>query len=613
MRHQYKNDKFNLKSNKYNLKTMPRPVAVYNVSDSALSELPLLIKIQKLSGVKDFVIALLKGVKVNNSQELTREQLSTALSSHKAKKTENSPEKPLSTANSMVSRRIKELESLGCVKVKSEYRKIGEGRRKYTVHEFISFEGLLQYLRGPTTLSPAPQGRPKNNDLIVYSEFLENKGLIKLEADGQVVPYAEGAFSILESASRSKYDNDEVIRCRYIIKRDDYVDITASTSTKEGSGIMFSSDLRVIHTLNGMLKQSYHDQQADMFDDDFPVRFIGEYCFFDLTRLTAEIGLAPNVKENRENVARMIERLKDTTYDVDATHSEYWRQKYMPNEGFSRADYRYITEFYQAEAYFERHGDNGLPPDFDKERFKERFYVVKFHSLIYKAMTTPKLAFISHDSLKSERLDMVHRLNNWVKPVVGVRQRSVPQDHHQYTLDIFHQRVRPASRLDNFERQFLNMARRQNKKEIRSLYEETREITFGLKGELVEGGIFWLNGYYFKIEINAELAKEIYRKTRTIKKRRKKIYPVITIWRDVKDKIVGDDSDHNRALKRQVNELESNLSFGNEVSWNSAKSKASMNAQAFQTIEGALFDSDHGDELQQVDLIDFESTVISDQ
>lgn len=592
---------------------MPRPVAVYNVASPAISELPALITIQKLSGMKDFAIALLKGVKTQGVQELTREQLSEALSSHKAKKTEKSDEKPLSTANSMVSRRIKELESLGCVVVKSEYRKVGEGRRKFTVHEFISFEGLIQYLQGPTKLSPAPQGRPKNNDLVVYSDFLENKGLIKLEADGQVVPYAEGAFSILESAARSKYDTENVITCRYIIKRDDYVDITASTSTKEGSGIMFSSDLRVIHTLNGMLKQSYHDQQSDLFQSDYSARLIGEYCFFDLTRLTKEIGLAPNVKENRDNVAKMIERLKDTTYDVDASHSEYWRKNYMPNEGFSRADYRYITEFYKAESFVDKYGDDGLPADLDKLRFKECFYVVKFHALIYKAMTTPKLAFISHESLKSERLDMVHRLNNWVKPVVGVRRRPVPPDHHQYTLDIFHQRVRPASRLDNFERQFMNMARRQNKEEVRALHKEARGIQFGEKGELIVGGVFWLNGYYFHVEINEELAKEIYRKTRTIKKRRKKTYPVITIWRDAKDKIVGDESDHNKALKRQVNELESDLSEGDDVSWNSEKEQNTREAKMFDAYEQDAFELDQQEENNRGDVIKFESTVVSTQ
>lgn len=535
---------------------MPRPVAVYKILNSALSELPDLIKVEKLSGLKEFAIAVLKGVKEFKTNELNREQLSVSLKSHRAKKTSGADAKPLSAANSMVSRRIEELHSLGCVVITEEYRRVGERRRKHKVHEIVSFDGLLRHLGEPTNTSPAPQGRPKNNDLVVYSEFLENKGLIKLEADGNVVPYAEGAFSILESAARSKYDTDDVIRCRYFIKKDDFVDIVASTSTKEESGIMFSSDQRIIQALNGMLKQSFHDKQEDFFTDNQPAMFVGEYCFFDLTRTTAEIGLASNVKENRDNVLKMIERLKDTVYSVDATHSEYWRQRYMPHENFTQADYRYITEFYQGEDYIKEYGDKKLPPNF----IRERFFVVKFHTLVYRAMTTPKLAFISHDSLKRERLDLVHRLNNWVKPVVGVRPKSVPQDHHQYTLDIFHQRVKPASRLDNFERQFLSMAKRQNEYAVRIEHQETQELAFGEKGELIKGGIFWLNGYYYKIEHNEELARDIYRKTRTIKKRRKKTYPVITIWRDIKDEVVGDESNHNRALRRQIKELDDDMS-----------------------------------------------------
>lgn len=546
---------------------MPRPTTIYHLSDIALSELPKLIKLDVKAGIKDFCIALILAARNANRSQLNRAQLTEALKTYSPIQSEGKKTKTLSTANSMISRRIKELESLGCLKIKSEYRRVGGKNRKVTVNEFLSFEGLLQHLNSQPNQSPAPQGRPKNNDLIVYSDLLEGEGLVKLDTDNKVIPYAEGAFSILESAARSKYDTDDVIHCRYFIKKNDYVEITAATSTKKGSDIMFSSDQRVIQAFNGMLKNAHAESQGDLFDDDLPAKLVGQYCFFSLHTLTREIGIASNVKENRKNVIRMIERLKDTTYSVDASHSEYWCQRYMPHEKFSKAEYRYITEFYSSSQYISEHGSDGL----DHRYLEERFFVVKFHELVYRAMTTPKLAFISHDDLKRERLDIVHRLNNWVKPVIGVRARQIPKDHHQYTLDIFHQRVRPASRLDNFERQFLSMAKRQNKIEVGSLHEETEEIIFGEKLEIIRSGIFWLNGYYYKIEQNEELAKNIYRKTRTIKKRRKKIYPVITIWRDVKDEIVGDESDHNKALRRQfnaLNELQSNHdTLGSELEY----------------------------------------------
>lgn len=531
---------------------MPRPTAIYEISGAVKRERSKLISNDKHSGLKEFVLAVVGAAVKHDIDCLNREQLNEALSNHLAPgKTEKEEAKPLSTANSMVSRRIQELETLGCVRIRSEYRQVGDSRRKFTVHEFLSLEGLIDHLNESPGNSPAPQGRPRINDLVVYSDMLEGEGIIKLDADGEVVPYTEGAFSILESAARSRSDKENVIHCKYFIRKDDFLDITAATSTKEGAGIMYSADQRVIQALNGMLRQANEELQGDLFNNEYPAKLIGEYCFFDIYALTREIGLIANVKENRTNVVRMIERLKDTTYSVDATQSQYWRERYMPDPKFNKADYRYILEFYSASDWYTTIGKNGL----EIPQMEDRFFVVKFHPLIFRAMTTPRLAFISHDALKKERLDIVHRLNNWVKPVVGVRPKNFGKEHHQYTLDIFHQRVRPAARLDNFERQFFHMAKRQDSLEDESPHEESVRFQFDENRELIPNGTFWLNGYYYKVEQNEELAKEIYRKTRTLKKRRKKIYPVITIWRDRKDEIVGDDSVHNKALRRQMKEL----------------------------------------------------------
>lgn len=533
---------------------MPRPTAIYEITDSAKSQMPELIKNKTHSGLKEFVIALLYASIKLKTDTLNRQELNKALSTHIAPpKNPNHAGKPLSTSNSMISRRIKELESIGCIRLRQEYRTINAKKRKFTIHTLLSLTGLIEHIKQSADQSPAPQGRPKLNQLVVYSEMLTDNGLVKLEADNEITSYTEGAFSILESAARSRADKDNVIHCKYYIKKNDYLEITAATSTREGAGIMYSSDQRVIQALNGMLKQAHDEDQADLFSTEYPAKLIGEYYFFDIVKLTREIGLISNSKENRANVFKMIERLKDTTFSVDASQSQYWRERYMPDPTMNKAEYRYILEFYSAQDYCIQVGKS----EAEEYILEDRFFVIKFHPIILNAMTKPRLAFISHDSLKKERLDIVHRLNNWVKPVVGVRPKAnINENHHQYTIDIFHQRVRPAARLDNFERQFLHMAARQDKQEIRQSHDECIAFEYSNNGSLIPNGVFWLNGYYFKIEINEELAKEIYRKTRTVRKRRKKIYPVITIWRDRKDKIVGDDSDHNKALRRQMAELE---------------------------------------------------------
>lgn len=531
---------------------MPRPTALYEISGAAINTVSELIAIPLTVGLKEFVIAIVSAAEEHGLTVLTRTQLASALSSHKVIG-QDGQEKPLSSANSMISRRVKELESLGCLRIKPEYRVIDDKTRKCTVHSLLSLRGLIDHLNKDSHSSPAPQGRPKQSQLVVYSDHLTTAGMTPLRGDGDVVPYTEGAFSILEAASRTRSDKNTLIDCKYFLQKNDFVLITASTSTKEGAGIAYSSDQRVIQAFNGMLKESHDERQRDFFgcSDEVPAKLIGDYCFFDIYALTREIGSASNSRQNRDNVLKMVRRLKETTYSVDATNSPYWRERYMPSEQFTKGDYNYIQELYSATDWYAEKGHDGTEEFF----LEDRFFVVKFHPLILNSITTPGKRFISHDSLKSERLDMVHRLNNWVKSVVGVRDKGYAKDHHQYTLDIFHDRVRQGSRLDNFERDFYSMAKRQDADPIRSAHRESQRFEYSVKGALIPSGTFWLNGYYYRLQQNEMLANEIYRKTRTLKKRRIKVYPVLTIWRDTDDPIVGDNSDHNLALRRQLKTL----------------------------------------------------------
>jgi hypothetical protein len=70
-------------------------------------------------------------------------------------------------------------------------------------------------------------------------------------------------------------------------------------------------------------------------------------------------------------------------------------------------------------------------------------------------------------------------------------------------------------------------------------------------------GVFWINGYYFRVDFNLDLSAEMYRRHyRKKPQANTKSYPVITVFRDVLDPIVGDESDHSQALRRQMSELE---------------------------------------------------------
>jgi hypothetical protein len=333
---------------------MARPTALYFVNDVAISKLPELVQIGAVSGLKEFVIALLQYCEIENNREINRAQLNTALKNHLAVPQQGKAPKPLSTANSMISRRVKELEELGCLTVYAEHRRFEGSVRKCNIHQLSQITSLIAHLKNNSKSSPSPQGRPSRQNLVVYADSLEEQGITRLDTERDVVPYSEGAFGILESAARSGSDKEKLINCRYYLRKNDFIDIVASTSTKDNAGIMYSSDQRVIQASNGMLRRTILEAQTDLFDDEPAIRLSGEYCFFDIYHLTREIGLKANKSENRENVRRMIERLRDTKFSVDATHSEFWRTRYMPNQNLTKGEYSYITEFYSSHDWYEQ-------------------------------------------------------------------------------------------------------------------------------------------------------------------------------------------------------------------------------------------------------------------
>ncbi len=535
---------------------MPRPISIYSASGQAFSELPRLLSCDVLSGLKEFSIAFMDAVSASE-QIILRARLVNALSSRVVQTVAGRAPAPLASSNVVISQRTKELKELGCLEVSSVYHTVDDQPKKATRYKILTLAPLVEHLLSEPRKSPAPQGRPRSSEIRVYKDSFTGKGLINLEAGG-VRPYSEGAFSILGSAAythTSRFEESPTVR--YHIRQGDHISIQVSTSTRPDAQVMRPSDQRAIISLNGMLRKFRNSPQGDMFLDRFPAAMIDGYCFYDLYALTKEMGLQENVKSNRDRVLVMMNRLKDTVFSVDAKNSKFWRERYLP-AGMTHGEYRYITEFYSSEEFHDAHPNKDGA--YERAGQTKRFFVVKFHPLIMAAMFDPTNgdSFIVHEALKAERMDIPHQLNNFVKAVVGVRDMGRPIDHHQYPLDILHQRVAPGTRLDLFTRDFFNLARRQTLRAREApqphcvpfkLTADEKSVAEG------EGGIFLLNGYYYKVEYNKALADELYRKKRYSPADRRILYPVVTIWRDREDYLVGDNSDHNQALRRQMNEL----------------------------------------------------------
>lgn len=533
---------------------MARPAQVFKIDLKAKDQVSELIAVEEISALKEFCVALLNFAIDNNKEYVTRSELETAQRHHVAVVVKGQPAKPMATAASTLSERIASLVEIKTVFVYQDDLDIEGKSKKYRVHFIKDLSGLISFLKADAPQKKSIIGRPKTKSIKMMNEALSTRGLIHLKAGNNLVAHTQGAFAILLASCKSGGDKQDVIEAEYKFTPTDRIKIRTTTSSDADIDILHISDHRIMVALNGMLRRENQDTD-DLFGYE-PTRMVNGYCFFDIFALTKEIGLQANKSENRARVRKMVERLEATTFKVDASFSPHWQKYYMPDSSFSEAKYRYITEFYSASDWNDKQHENPDLNDIVVDEDEQRFFVVKFHPLISSSMETGDHAFITHPSLKTEKYDLPHLINNWVKGVVGVSKfKEYPIGHHQYTIDIFGERCAPTIRIDNFERAFYSLAKRQDSKEDTEPHSESVRFSFDENGKIIPDGTFWLNGYYFKVHVDEELSRTIYRKTRTMRRHRVKVYPVLTIWRDKEDPLVGDNSDHNLALSRQYAEL----------------------------------------------------------
>lgn len=494
------------------------------------------------SGLKEFVLAAGYAVLNAPNQCINHNTLVEALKNH-VYTSKGNVQTGLGTSDGQFYRRIGELDALGCVHQYSEERTINGEKRKYKIYRFGKLASLIKHLESNGYSSPAKQvGRYKKSTIDLVESTIGSSGVIKLEA-GDVTPFTEHAFTILDVATASPGKHETLIECDYQITKDDHIKITATTSGK-GMGVAMTTDQRVWLALNGMLRRAGEANENDLFGNAQATTMLRDgYCFVDLMELTEEIGLSRRSAQSRGVVRDILQRAYHTDFEVDATNSPFWRKNF--SGGAERANYRYLTEFYEAKQFIDK--GIGTEDELPVQILEGRYYVFKFHSIIFKAMTGGGNAFLTHDSLKTERADLVHRFNNWVKGVVGVRPKDPSSNRHLYPLDLLKQRVRPQSRTDNFEQSLLSLAQRQDTPENRKAHPEAVALATDDSGRAY--GTFWLNGYYFRLYYDSEKLTELYRLRRQVNKRRRlKEYPIIEIWRDRMDPIVGDNSPHMKAL-----------------------------------------------------------------
>jgi len=496
----------------------------YSVSNEAASHLNALLADRNINArFRAFIVALINACADDTHNRVARPDLIDYLK-HQG----------MAASVGLVGKRLKELEALGVLK---ETRCYIEGRASKIV-ELTTLQPVFQHFASNERKTLIPSHRPSKNQLSLEIDKLEKQGSY-LSLNDSVPPRIESLFCILDAGMKlSGRDSRKSIECKYTFFENDHIYIQTSTLDRAQSDIAYLSDERAMRALNGILLDQLEDKFGSL--ESLDIEKLGikdEYFFFDIYELCWRMGLRPN-DQNRKIARKMLARLRDTDFLIDATNSQYFMDNY--SMGAETAQYRYITEFFAKKEY--AYDESGK-----KQVSSDRYYLVKFHTAILTNLITVGRSFISHEGLASERSGLAHRLNNWAKAVVGVRPKKVTRPF-QYSLDEFRERVMPSSRIDNFERDFLSLMKRQCTEPVEEGSAVHQEATTGWAEE--GDNIAWLYGYYYKIEWDEEKIAN-HRRMRRRRQKTSKVYPLITIWRDSEDIFVGDNSDHNKALRRQ--------------------------------------------------------------
>ncbi|MBX2807158.1 MAG: hypothetical protein KTR20_00870 [Cellvibrionaceae bacterium] len=489
--------------------------------------------------LRNFIFALVdacqcEGISLKREQEewltIPRDKLRVELQSRQ-----------LPCSEGLVSTRLKELAKNKVLNYEEERNGAGKKVSMYYFNELESvFRLALNFDKNGKQKAKFTR-RTKTDVAVQRKLFVSNTNIGFLEGDEVFADYyIEGLISgVLDTAMRiSSSDKRDNISANYCFSlrdenggrwREDIM-INTSCLTEKGSSIMVLSDQRCIRALNTMFIE-YIKKNQDLRENVNSKNIVNQFVF-DIVDLCKQIGLKPS-GANLDSTRKMLARLKDTVFSIDAHNSPWFQKKY--GLGADKMEYRYIVQWY-AKTENEELFIDGTGSIVTRA---ERYYVIKFHDLVFNNLLSMAHVFISHPELRSEKSGIAHRFNNWCKAFIGVRPRSTKYQF-EYQLDELKEKVMDSSRLDNFCRDFVSLL--------------SRECVSGVWNQSGENTSL-IYGYYVYYKGTEEAIKEYMQRKKRGRKQGGKLYPIIVIERDTQDPIVGNDSRHNKALRQEINEM----------------------------------------------------------
>jgi hypothetical protein len=502
-----------------------------SIAQKAISQLELIERIDSLrKSLRLFIKVMIERASLESTDaqqdiiSLSRTEIQKALKSIGA-----------GSSVSMITRHLRYLEETGVADVERSRSDKGNIKAHYKINDFFK---LINLTIPPKEKEDSPEvvtnrwsdKRVRQEKLLLRAR--DDHHLLESPEHLKILIHEKIFNGVLDSAVRMSYRDSrtQLIETTYVYQGSPLFIKTTCRSEKD-SEIMASPDQRAMRAINSlarrrmirMIKQikGHHGSDVvDKWDDRAIIQAIPNLFTIDVIEMCRLMRMPENY-DGIQAVVAMLKRLNDTTFTVDCRSNPNFKEMFSVTGTGDEIEFKYMHELEITREPKEVRSLKGgtkieLVPRFYSFRLETRVFL----SLVFSALGQFSTLFISHPELAYERSGMVQRFYNWARMFVGSSDK-VNLSNFEYDIHDMHERLAPATRLDNFKRHYIEMIERFLTTE--PLSESNRSATA------------LIYGYYLHVTNTGSKAGILTR-----------------IERNRKDPIAGDDGPHKRRLRAQA-------------------------------------------------------------
>jgi len=476
------------------------------ISQRAVSNIAQVQYAAKLpNALGNFLLAVVELFKQKNFESINRSELLSEV--------KNQSGKPLSSA--ALSQNLKKLTDLG-VFSKESLTIAGSAATVYSLDSFDSLKLLPEpkprTVRRTRDIAKRQEADLKNSD---YAYLSASKNEFARNVHDQVFA------GILDAGMRlSAKDSRKEIITEMAIARQPLT-ITTRTRTAKEDGIALMSDLGMVRILLSWARSDLSERAQKFLDREGRnpnPQDMSNLFSISAFALTEALGLKRTSGVNVDRVVDMINRLATTEYEVDASLSPWFREKFSFSSESEIMRFKFLNNL---EIKLDERGTGDM---FEaRQKYAPRYFTFSFDPRTFYVLASDAIQgggyhlFNSHAELSLDRSGITQRFYNWARAYIGgTRPKAI--ESQWFSIEQMHEMLVPSARLDNFRRYFLRAI-------------EKKVVEGDLESGYLKALIY---GYYV-----------------TVKKGEGRAW-LLNVTRDINDPIVGLESTHQQMLRSEL-------------------------------------------------------------